>query len=66
MIELTRDKDAEDFDERNTSYLNITKNRPFGRTGPAGQLTYDPESTILTEKQGPQEPKPQHNNEDDF
>ena len=63
LIELSRDKEADDFDERNTSYLTVTKNRPFGKTGPAGVLTYCPESTILTERLGPQEP-PTPNGED--
>lgn len=57
LIELSRDKEADDFDERNTSYLTVSKNRPFGTTGPAGSLTYDPETTILVERKGPKEPK---------
>lgn len=56
LIELERDRFAEDMEERNTAYLTITKNRPFGSTGAAGALTYDPTTTILTEKQGPKEP----------
>lgn len=56
LIELERDRFAEDMEERNTAYLTITKNRPFGSTGAAGALTYDPTTTILTEKQGPNEP----------
>ena len=57
LIELERDRFAEDMEERNTAYLTITKNRPFGSTGAAGALTYDAETTILSEKQGPKEPK---------
>jgi len=57
LIELSRDREAEDMEERNTAYLTITKNRPFGTTGSAGALTYNSETTILTEKLGPQEPK---------
>ena len=57
LIELSRDREAEDMDERNTAYLTITKNRPFGTTGSAGALTYNSETTILTEKLGPHEPK---------
>lgn len=56
VIELDRDRNAKDFDEQNTSYLVVQKNRPFGSTGAAGALTYDPETTILKEKAGPQEP----------
>ena len=61
VIELDRDRNAKDFDEQNTSYLVVQKNRPFGSTGPAGALTYDPETTILKEKTGPQEPQVQGN-----
>lgn len=57
VIELERDRFAEDMEERNTAYLTVTKNRPFGSTGAAGALTYDAETTILSEKQGPKEPK---------
>lgn len=57
LIELERDRFAEDLDERNTAYLTVSKNRPFGSTGPAGALSYNPETTILSEKLGPQEPK---------
>jgi KaiC/GvpD/RAD55 family RecA-like ATPase len=61
VIELDRDRNAKDLDEQNTSYLVAQKNRPFGSTGPAGALTYDPETTILKEKTGPQEPQVQGN-----
>ena len=56
LIELSRDREAEDMEERNTAYLTITKNRPFGTTGSAGALTYNSETTILTEKEGVKEP----------
>lgn len=65
LIELSRDKEAEDFDERNTAYLTVTKNRPFGTTGPSGALTYDPTTTILTERIGPK-PPPTKRTEDGF
>lgn len=64
LIELERDRFAEDPDERNTAYLTVSKNRPFGSTGPAGALSYNPETTILSEKLGPQEPKVERR--DDF
>jgi predicted ATP-dependent serine protease len=63
VIELERDKQADDFEERNTAYLTVTKNRPFGTTGSSGALTYDVDTTILKERKGPQEPKPQVNEE---
>lgn len=66
IIELERDRFAEDMDERNTSYLTITKNRPFGSTGSAGALSYDPDTTILKEKEGPKEPNVLRSNNNDI
>lgn len=57
VIELERDRQSDDFEERNTAYLTVTKNRPFGTTGSSGALTYDVETTILSEKPKPKEPK---------
>ena len=56
MIEMSRDKKADDLQERNTTYLEITKNRPYALTGPAGMLTYDVETDMVTERLGPREP----------
>lgn len=64
MIEMSRDKKSEDHQERNTTYLEITKNRPYALTGPAGMLTYDIETDMVTERLGPREPK--GNNTGDF
>lgn len=50
VMEIERDKMSENKDERNTSHLTITKNRPFSLLGPAGMLKYDPDTTILSEK----------------
>jgi len=50
VIEMSRDKMAEDPEERDTTYLDITKNRPFARTGAAGCLVYDQDTTIVAEK----------------
>ena len=44
LIELKRDSKG---DEPNTTFLEVTKNRPFGRTGEAGSIQYDPETTIV-------------------
>lgn len=66
IIELKRDRFAEDMDGRNTSYLTITKNRPFGSTGSAGALSYDPDTTILKEKEGPKEPNVLRSNNNDI
>jgi len=56
LIEMKRDKKAEDTDERNTTYLEVSKNRPYAVTGPAGMLTYDIETDMVTEKLGPVAP----------
>lgn len=48
-VHLSRDKTAEQEVERNTTYLTIQKNRPTGRTGPAGKLFFDPTTYILSE-----------------
>lgn len=65
LIEMQRDKKSEDYEERNTTYLEVSKNRPYAVTGPAGMLTYDIETDMVTERLGPQEPKVE-NREDDF
>ena len=64
LIEMSRDKKSEDIQERNTTYLEITKNRPYALTGPAGMLTYDVETDMVTERLGPREPVT--NNKEDF
>jgi len=50
VVDLKRDKMAEDIDERNTTKLLVTKNRPVGPTGYAGQLSFDPVTFTLREK----------------
>jgi twinkle protein len=52
VVELIRDKMAEDIDERNTTKLLVTKNRPVGPTGFAGQLKFNPETFVLEQKYG--------------
>ena len=64
LIEMSRDKKSDDIQERNTTYLEITKNRPYALTGPAGMLTYDVETDMVTERLGPREPKTE--NKGDF
>jgi len=65
LLELQRDKLAEDADEKNTTHLTVTKNRPFATTGPAGMLRYDIDTTMVQEYTGPAEPITQ-NHEGDF
>jgi replicative DNA helicase len=50
VVDLQRDKMSEDKEERNTTRLLVTKNRPVGPTGYAGQVEFDPDSFTLKEK----------------
>lgn len=50
-IALVRNKMAEDDDERNTIKVRLLKNRSMGLTGAAGEIYYDPETTVLQDKQ---------------
>jgi len=50
VVKLERDKMTEDEDERNTTKLLVTKNRPAGTTGHAGSLSFDGDSFTLKEK----------------
>ena len=45
LIELKRDSKG---DDPNSTFVEVTKNRPFGRTGECGFIQYDPETTIVT------------------
>ena len=56
LLELQRDKLSEDPDEKNTTHMTVTKNRPFATTGPAGMLRYDVDTTMVQEYKGPSEP----------
>lgn len=49
LIDIERDKESDDEIEKNTTYLYVSKNRPFAKLGQAGKLYYDDASTILTE-----------------
>lgn len=52
IIDLVRDKEADDLIERNTTTLVVKKNRPCGLEGEAGELLFDGETFTLKEKQG--------------
>jgi len=56
LLELQRDKLTDDQDEKNTTYMTVTKNRPFATTGPSGMLRYDVDTTMVSEYKGPEEP----------
>ena len=49
IIDLYRDKLAEDDQERNTTQLRVEKNRPCSEEGNAGTLLFDSMSFTLQE-----------------
>ncbi len=48
-VDLTRDVKNSDDRKRNTTNLMVSKNRFCGRTGPAGQLLFDPYTYTYSE-----------------
>lgn len=50
-IILTRDKTAEDVEDRNTTKVTLFKSRDAGDTGPAGYLFYDIDTAKLHNKE---------------
>lgn len=50
LIDLNRDKEADNFLDKNTTNLVVKKNRPCGFEGEAGQLLFDSETFTLSEK----------------
>tara|TARA_R110002153_G_scaffold27701_1_gene85752 strand:- start:574 stop:2142 length:1569 start_codon:yes stop_codon:yes gene_type:complete len=49
IIDLSRDKDADSIEERNTTYLKVEKNRPCSEEGPAGMLRFSTDAFTLRE-----------------
>jgi twinkle protein len=49
IIDLNRDKMAEDFDTRNTTFITVEKNRPCSQEGPAGKMKFNPDTFTLRE-----------------
>ncbi len=49
IIDLYRDKEAEDPWDRNITQLTVQKNRPCSEEGPAGRLMFNPQTFILKE-----------------
>lgn len=49
-IDAKRDVSNPDPDIRNTTFLTVSKNRFSGRTGPAGELVFDPTTYTFKEK----------------
>lgn len=50
IIDLERDKEADDMLERNTTTLVVKKNRPCGLEGNAGELLFDGDTFTLKRK----------------
>lgn len=50
VVKLERDKMSDDPKERNTTKLLVTKNRPTGATGKAGELVFNPDTFTLSEQ----------------
>jgi len=49
IIDLHRDKESQDFEERNTTYLTVQKNRPCSEEGRAGKMKFDADKFTLME-----------------
>ena len=49
IINLDRDKEATDYEERNTTYLRVEKNRPCSEEGPAGKMRFNSDTFTLRE-----------------
>ena len=49
IIDLHRDKEAENMEERNTTYLKVEKNRPCSEEGQAGKLAFNLDTFMLRE-----------------
>ena len=49
IVNLHRDKEADDLEERNTTYLKIEKNRPSSEEGMAGKLKFNYDTFTLRE-----------------
>lgn len=49
IIDLQRDKEADSFEERNTTYIRVEKNRPCSEEGSAGMMRFNTETFTLRE-----------------
>ena len=49
IVNLHRDKESDDMEERNTTYLRIEKNRPSSEEGMAGKLKFNYDTFTLRE-----------------
>lgn len=49
IVNLQRDKESTDLQERNTTHLHVEKNRPTGEVGPAGKMRFNTDTFTLRE-----------------
>ena len=49
IIDLQRDKEADNVEDRNTTYLSVQKNRPCSEEGRAGKMRFNMETFTLRE-----------------
>jgi twinkle protein len=49
IVSLHRDKESDDYQERNTTYLRVEKNRPCSEEGSAGMMRFNSETFTLRE-----------------
>jgi twinkle protein len=49
IIDLSRDKESDDVEERNTTHITVQKNRPCSEEGRAGKMRFNPDTFTLRE-----------------
>jgi twinkle protein len=49
IIDLYRDKESDDPEERNTTHITVQKNRPCSEEGRAGKMRFNPDTFTLRE-----------------
>jgi twinkle protein len=49
IIDLYRDKESDDAEERNTTHITVQKNRPCSEEGRAGKMRFNPDTFTLRE-----------------
>ena len=49
IIDLSRDKESDDVEERNTTHITVQKNRPCSEEGRAGKMRFNPDTFTLKE-----------------
>jgi len=49
IISLHRNKEADSYEEQNTTYLRVEKNRPSSEEGAAGMMRFNSDTFTLSE-----------------